>query len=201
MVPVDRLRLEQALVDAYIPAARAALEEFNLEAYASAAPVKEAASALASSRKPAPAKPPAPKPQRTGVRPRLLLLPCIVLCMMTAPIVGIYLPVYLSAFKATQDEANKRVVHCTIFPTPLEVDLAAIDKPMSPANQTIVDAYLQKLQADCPVVRNTDCRPCMNVRILPHAWSRSAPCRVRFSPAARCRRMPQWCMQARTGCA
>lgn len=68
----------------------------------------------------APSKP-APKPKPTGVRPRILLLPSLVLAIMAIPIVGIFLPVFITAGQQRDTEADKRMYAGVAFPASPEV--------------------------------------------------------------------------------
>lgn len=56
------------------------------------------------------------------------------------------------AGKQRNGEAGKRQSACVIFPTPAAVLQASGATPMTPRDQSVVDAYLQQLRTNCPKV-------------------------------------------------
>lgn len=156
---VPRLeRLEQTLVAAYVPAANAALQSLQEGIHKAVLPVQRAVDEF-STYVSAKAKPREYVP--SGVRPRLLLLPCVVLSIMTIPILSIFLPVYFKADHDSRQEAKNFISVCTVFPTPDEVVVAAYQKPMSSANQSLISIFMQQLQTECQQVRQAWLLACM----------------------------------------
>lgn len=97
---VDLELLKKVLTESFSQSMKSALADVAGAANKAAkAALQQAAEAKKkdSAPKPAPAK-----PQPTGIRPRLLLLPALVVVLMAVPVIGIFLPVGTIAFSGLQ---------------------------------------------------------------------------------------------------
>lgn len=145
--------VEDAFNTAVREATKAACDNAaQLEGLAAAVNDIAAASAL----KPAEPK---PKPQPTGIKPRMLLLPALVLVLMAIPVVGVFLPVFLKAGEQRDEETKKQISVGIVFPTPLDVlnvgrqMSTPRSPPLSAEQKARVQEYLAQSQANASVVR------------------------------------------------
>lgn len=145
--------LRRAVVEAYGSASQDAFHSYYQGRNDDSADIKEAAKKLGHPTPPAPVKKP---PQPTGIKPRVFLLSALVLVVSIAPVLGLFLPIYISAGNSRDKEASKRELACVVFPTPADV-LAAGQQPMTPTKQTIVNKYLTQLSGNCSQVNACSC--------------------------------------------
>lgn len=89
---IDIDALKRALTDSFRQSMHAALIDVASAANAAAKSALEQAAAAKKESAPKPVPAPA-KPQPTGIKPRLVLLPALVMTLMVVPVVGIFLPV------------------------------------------------------------------------------------------------------------